>query len=265
MKCMHYDIKQIKIVNSKGLKLAAEIYKPTISGKLPCIFLFHGFTGYKEENNLVDLADQLSRMGFVTIRFTTSGFGDSEGSLDHDYLFSNYRQDAESVFAYISRLKYVDHTKIGVIGHSMGGKLAVLFCANHPEIHTLCIVSAPVTFFSVSLGTTKDIWHARGYYEKISGRDGKRIRIPYAYADDADKDIHNVLEAATKIRNTRALVLAGKADTTVRWEDTKKIYDALNSPKEFNVYESVDHDYKRNNKGMAEVHTPIVDFFRKYL
>jgi alpha-beta hydrolase superfamily lysophospholipase len=262
---MNYETIRLQIANGTGLKLAAEIFKPQAHGTLPAVFIVHGFTGYKEEANLVDIADKLSRRGIVTVRFTASGFGDSEGSLEKDYRFSNYILDLESVYAAVRTLPYVDPSRVGVCGHSMGGKLAVLFAAAHPEVTRLCIISAPIHFFSTAYGAMKDSWRRSGYFEKVSGRDNRAIRIPYAYVLDADQQAHDVLAAAGEITGGHALVLAGKSDETVSWQDTKKIFDALGNDKQFLLMDTMDHWYKKHPEIMDTVHAPIVDFFAKYI
>lgn len=124
---MKYAIVKVHIPNKKGIELATEIYRPEASGKLPVVLFFHGFTGYKEESGLVDLASKLSEKGFVTVRFTASGLGDSGGVLEKDYRFTSHRKDAEAILRHIFNLSYIDRGRCGVYGHSMGGKLAVLF------------------------------------------------------------------------------------------------------------------------------------------
>ncbi len=57
---MNYQTIQVKIPNEKALKLSTEIYKPNVDGKLPTVFIFHGFMGYKESTDLVDVAHRLS-------------------------------------------------------------------------------------------------------------------------------------------------------------------------------------------------------------
>ncbi len=227
--------------------------------------MFHGFTGYKEGVELVDLADRLAKKGIVSVRFTASGFGDSEGDIEHDYRFTHYRKDAEAVYAYVSHLPYVDAGRMGVYGHSLGGRLAVLFCSNHDDIQALCIASAPVNFFDTLYGQFREEWKKTGYLEKVSSRGNTTIRLPYSYATDVDLPEHNVLEAAKKITRPHSFVIAGNIDQEVAWTETKKVFDALKSPKEFLLIDDLDHKYGRTPKIFPTVHGPIVQFFQKYL
>lgn len=262
---MKYSVRSVFIPNSKGLKLDTEIYRPDVTDRLPVVLLLHGFTGYKEDAGLVDIAKRLAEQGIISVRFTTSGFGDSEGTLEKDYRFSNYRTDADAVYEYISKLSYVDMNRLGVYGHSMGGKLAVLLSYDHADIKALCIASAPVEFSGTRYGEIEDEWKKKRYFEKISGRDGKTTRVPYEYRVDADLPRHDVLEAARFVANPHALVIAGKCDDEVPWRETEKIYQALHCPKEWVLLEGVGHQYKRDKKLLRVVHDPIVRFFNTYL
>lgn len=261
---MKYQKIALRIPNKNGLALATELYKPEQGGRLPVVFVFHGFTGYKESADLVDLSARLAERGIVTVRFTASGFGDSEGSLEHDYLFSNYRSDAGCIYAYVSGLSYVDMSRVGVHGHSMGGKLAVLFGNDHIGIKALSVVSAPVNFSGTQYGDMEEAWKKQGYFEKVSGRDGKTIRIPYAYRIDADAVKHDILAAAKRLVVQHALVIAGQRDTEVPWQETKKIFHALGCPKEFVLMDELSHKYANNPEMLLKVNQRISDVFVAY-
>lgn len=260
-----FTIVKTKVKNNKGLHLAVEIYKPTSDFPLPAVIIFHGFTGYKEENNLVDIARKLANAGIVTVLFTSSGFGDSEGTLKDDYRFSNHLKDAISMYEYIKSLPFIDALRMGVCGHSMGGKLAILFGVKHPELKAICVISAPITFFSTSYGQIKDQWKKQGYFEKVSGRDNKIIQVPYEYVEDEARPDHNVLQAARQISQTPVLFIAGKADDVVFWEDTKSIYTEISSEKQFILLDDIDHYYKRKLTLLPIVHEPIIKFFKAHL
>lgn len=262
---MTYKTIQLAIPNAKKLTLDTEIYKPDVAGILPVVFIFHGFTGYKESTDLVDIAKRLAEKGIVAVRFTELGFGSSEGSLTYDYRFSNYRRDVEAVYNHMAKLPYVDMSRCGVYGHSMGGKLAVLFSYDHAGVKALCVVSSPVSFANTSYGSIEEEWKKTGFMEKVSSRDGKTIRVPYAYRVDADLPQHDVLEAANGVFHPHALVIAGALDTEVPWQETERIYQSLHCPKEWLLLEGIDHKYKRDAKLLPVVHTPVVAFFTTYL
>ena len=261
---MTYETIQLFIPNRKNLKLATEIFKPKGDGPFPVVFLFHGFKGYKEDAGLVDIGKRLAEKGLISVRFTSSCFGDSEGSIS-DYRFSDYRSDALCVFNTISEFSFVDSALIGVYGHSIGGKLAVLFCADHPDIRAVCIASAPVSFIGTEYEALLGEWKTKGYITSVSSRDKRVIQIPYEYVLDVDSPMHDVLAAAQKLHALSARVIVGDNDTEVPMKETKKIYDALACSKEFMIIQGMPHKYSREPLLIPKMTDPVVEFFTSHV
>ncbi len=86
---------KITIKNNRNLLLSALVDRPQKKGVFPTIMFLHGFKGYKEEASYVDLAERLLEHDIASVRFDASGFGDSEGTLEDDYRFSNYIDDTD--------------------------------------------------------------------------------------------------------------------------------------------------------------------------
>lgn len=252
----------VRIPNSKGLFLSASLYVPVgRSQKYPYVHVLHGFTGYKEGADLVDLSRRLAEEGIVSVRFTASGFGDSDGTIEHDYRLTNHLSDLEAVDQYVKALPYVDASHSGVCGHSMGGKLALLFAATHPSISAICVISAPVSFMGTAYEPMMQSWKQTGYFKKVSGRDGKSIRVPYAYVIDADTlPVTDVLIAAQAVTQP-TLVIAGESDIEVPWTETKKIFDCVSAKqKEWVCVPGMGHKYAKTPELFPVVHGKIVSF-----
>lgn len=259
---MTYKIISERIPNGKGLNLSTELYIPgSETEPHPTVLLFHGFTGYKESPDLVDLSKKLAEKGICAVRFTASGFGDSDGTIDQNYRFSNHRNDAERIYDYVSHEPYVAVEKIGIYGNSLGGKLAVLFAAAHPEIRALCITSAPVSMYQTMYKDLLPEWEKTGYFEKISGRTNTPVRIPYAFIVDEELPTHDVLAAAKRLTPMKALVIAGEEDTEVPKEETERIFEAMACRAEFRVIPGMVHKYKSQPDIMERVNQSITAFF----
>ena len=92
----------------------------TNDGRYPVAIIYHGLTGYKEENHLNAVNDSLVRAGFATVRFDFNGHGKSEG-LFRDMTLENELDDALKIYEWTVAQKWADKDRIFVTGHSQGG------------------------------------------------------------------------------------------------------------------------------------------------
>lgn len=175
------------IKNKYGLNLAAIIEAPNFNNIFPGVLLLHGFKGYKEEKTYTDLANRLKLKGIASLGFDASGFGESEGTLEKDYRFSNYINDTESIYKWLKKQTYIDIKRIGVCGQSLGAVQTIFFTAHHPEIKAVCAISPPDRIGTKDrLGQIASQWKKQGYIKELSSKYGT-VKIPYAYLEDAKK------------------------------------------------------------------------------
>jgi esterase/lipase len=256
--------RRLFIKNRKGLKLAAIIQKPRGKGPFPTVILLHGFTGYKEEANIVKLAKGLEKERIASIRFDASGFNESEGTIKDNYRFSNYVKDVESVYSYLKKLNFVDSSRIGVCGHSLGAQLSIIWGSTHPEVKCICPISPPIKL--VTQDVYKNLikeWKQKGYFEKTSSnsRIGK-IRIPGEFIEDAWK--WNTLDYIEKVKQP-IFIITGSEDKDVYPFISKEIYDKANQPKKYIEIEGIGHHYKKTPEHIPLVNREVIKFFKKYL
>jgi uncharacterized protein len=253
----------IQIKNIKGQLLSAIVEKPEGEGKYPTVLFLHGFKGYKEEATYTDLAERLLEQGIASIRFDASGFGDSEGTLDTDYRFSNYVTDTEMVYQWMLQQDYIEKDKLGVIGQSMGGAQTLIFASKHPEFRVAVAISPPDKVGTDdALGAIKNKWKKDGYLEEMSSRYGRKIRIPYDYLDDAMQYDFSVF--AKKI-SIPLLIVLGEKDDIVSPAQTKRVFDVATGPKTLMKFNDMDHFYKRNKIVLHKVGKNITNFVINYL
>jgi pimeloyl-ACP methyl ester carboxylesterase len=127
-------------IPSHGALLNAFVYVAAGPGPHPAVVLLHGFPG--NERNL-DLAQDIRSAGWDVLYFDYRG---SWGSLG-DFSFSHGIEDTAAAIDYLrsapmARILRLDPSRIVLIGHSLGGFMAVQAAAADPGIVGVGLISA---------------------------------------------------------------------------------------------------------------------------
>ena len=125
---------------SHGALLNAFVYVAAGPGPHPAVVLLHGFPG--NERNL-DLAQDIRRAGWDVLYFDYRGSWGSPG----DFSFSHGIEDTSAAVDYLrqpatAKALRLDPSRIVLIGHSMGGFMAVEGGAADPSILAIGLISA---------------------------------------------------------------------------------------------------------------------------
>lgn len=119
-------------IHSNGSRMPGHIYQAAGNGPHPTVVMLHGYPG--NEKNL-DIAQSLRKAGWNALFFHYRGSWGSEG----EFSFLNSEQDVQAVINYIQqpntakKLK-INPQKISLVGHSMGGHMAVAGILDNPSI-----------------------------------------------------------------------------------------------------------------------------------
>lgn len=252
---------KVFVPNKKGLKLAAVMHRPKGRGLFPGVIVLTGFGMNKDDLHVRQLCEDLASSGFAAIRFETAGMGESEGGVE-EFLLTNYYNDVDVIYEYFSGLDFVDTERIGMVGHSLGAVVTLLYAAKNPlTIKVLCAISPPSTFSTVHLDISIEEWKEQGFYPKQKPT-GESVHIPYAFVEDADKA--EVLELVRNLTQPK-LIIVGSDDKVVDPEDTKEIYDHAAEPKELAEIEEIGHMYKKYPEQVALVNKKVIDFLKENL
>ena len=198
---------------SHGSELNAIVYLAQGAGPHPTVVLLHGFPG--NEKNL-DLAQAWRRTGINVLFFHYRGAWGSQG----DFSIGNVLEDAASALVYVrthaAELR-VDPERIGVVGHSMGGFVALMTTADDPEIQ--CTVSI------AGLNTSATISQLRadpGFLEPLAealeaGTGPLRGTSGRALAEEiqAGADVYDLLRRTGDLAGRELLLIGGYRDQTL--------------------------------------------------
>lgn len=114
-----------------GMPIPAVIYLPEGEKDVPLVLMCHGFTGKKEGDNdhFLQLGEMLAQNGIAAITIDFSGCGDS-GDPSENYTLDNMEKDMDAAIEFMEDRYSIDETKVGIVGHSMGGRVATEYLEN---------------------------------------------------------------------------------------------------------------------------------------
>src|SRR5271154_2441838 len=121
---------------SAGLRLHGVLSVPdgVRPGERRAAFLvLHGFGSNSESPTCITPARVLGEFGFVTLRFDMRGCGKSEGEFGRVICLEQV-EDLGNALIFLARHPAVDPDRIGVIGSSFGGAVAVYAGGVNPRI-----------------------------------------------------------------------------------------------------------------------------------
>lgn len=126
-------------IQGPGYKIAGKIYIPaSISDPTPAFALGHGVSNGKEV--LSGVALELARNGYIALTVDLRGHGGTDAGIG----IVDPTLGLNSAVTYLSTSPYVDPTRIGIIGHSMGAGSATAVASSDRDIAALVLIGGGV-------------------------------------------------------------------------------------------------------------------------
>jgi esterase/lipase len=230
---------------NQGQQLMGVLHEPDHlkpEHKAPAIAMFHGFTGHKSETHrlFVRIARALCSAGFVVLRFDFMGSGDSDGDFENMTVAGEV-SDAEQAITFLSELPEVYDKTVGVIGLSMGGRVAAILASKDNRVKFAVLYSAALTplkpkfwqgFSSETVGKLE-----KGEAIQLNG--GWYIKKPFF--DTLDETVPHEVMSRIKVP---ILIVHGDSDQTVPLEGATKGFEIvkdLNTKNELYIVKGGDH------------------------
>jgi hypothetical protein len=127
---------------SAGLALKGFLHVPHGAGKRPGLVLCHGFGGSCRGAGHPELAKALEQAGYVVLRFDFRGCGQSDGTRG-DVIVDEEIADLEHAIDFLVTQPCVAASRIGVIGASLGGSVAIEVAASDARVK-VCVANGSV-------------------------------------------------------------------------------------------------------------------------
>ena len=121
------------IPSQRGTNIYATSIVPKDCENPPLVILAHGFTGKKEgdDDHFIKIGEAIAKSGIaaIMIDFPGCGRGRSEEP-STNYTLTNMENDINSAVEYMKNTYSIDENQIGIVGHSMGGRVASEYLDN---------------------------------------------------------------------------------------------------------------------------------------
>jgi putative redox protein len=253
-------VEVIEIENILKKKLVGDFYCAEDKNKDKVVLLVHGFmAGRKWNGRLVKIAESLVKQNINVYSFDLSGYGESDDEL---ISINSGVLDVRCILSYIRFKKY---SKIGVLGHSLGGVISL--SQNLEKIDSLCLL-APVTdkinySFNERFGEpVMNTMRKEGYFD-FKGSVSKGYR-EYFRVSAKIEDERNNINQKELMENCKisTLIIHGDLDKLVSLEDSKKAVGYLIGKSRLDIIKGEDHFF---DSTLDEVSNKVSVWFNENL
>ena len=238
----------------------------------PIVFICHGFKGFKDWGFFADLARRMVANGIAAVRLNFShngvGLGNDASEFTRLDLFERDRMsyrlaDLQSVFRAVKELRIagaerVDTGRAAVLGHSLGGSVALLSQESIPFRALVTLASVKRTGFSPE---QEEVLEREGRVVVVNTRTGQDMPIGLSALEDlrSDPERFDMDRAARELR-IPWLVVHGDQDASVP-VDAAHHLAAVAPPElvELEIVEGADH--VMNVKHPFESPSPAYEHF----
>jgi pimeloyl-ACP methyl ester carboxylesterase len=200
----------------------------------PAVVVLHGFKGFKDWGMFPPLAERLARAGFTALTFNLSGSGVDEAgafSLPEQFAHNTFTAELSDLGRVVDalvegELEVTSPSSLGLVGHSRGGGVAVLYAARDPRIGALVTWSAISTVDRWPAPERVE-WRAAGVKEIRNARTGQVLPLYPDVLDDIECNRATLdISAAASRLAVPWLIVHGTVDESVPLEEAERLFAA---------------------------------------
>lgn len=203
--------------------------------------LCHGFLSNKNSTTNKWLTRLLIERGLATFRFDFFGQGESAGPFAE---ITNTLAVGQAMTA-IDLMRQKGFRRIGLMGSSFGGLVAILTAAQRTDVACLAL-KCPVVDFAEELRLEfgKDEmarWKATDTIPNIMGGTD-RLPLRYAFYEDS---LNRIAYEPARAITAPTLIVQGDQDEHVPLHQHRRLYEALAGPKRLELLPGADHQFTK--------------------
>jgi pimeloyl-ACP methyl ester carboxylesterase len=275
-------IKEFNLTTSKGNQLQISTY---LNEKLffsNAIIFVHGFKGFKDWGFGPYLSKYFSDRGFLVVSFNFSHNGIGNNKIEFTELdkFANNTISLEvSELAEIidllknGSLDLEINGKIGILGHSRGGAVALLTVSKRNDINAVALW-ASISKLDRYSERQKSEWRKKGYFEVLNTRTNQLMRLNSTLLEDIEKNSADTLNLEKSVRNLKCslLIAHGEQDLAVPIAEAEQIYSWADKSKTefYKIFGTghtfdITHPFSETNEKFEKLLNKTALFFEKNL
>jgi pimeloyl-ACP methyl ester carboxylesterase len=192
--------KNFRFDGSGGLPLCADLAFPQSDAACPLVIYCHGFCGFKDWGNFDIIAALFAQRGIGMLKFNFSHNGTSPDypcDFVNEEAFgnNNYSKQLEDIGIVVDRVMTEDRLIAGpafsgnihLIGHSLGGGLAILYATNDKRIRSVTswagIHQCKTPWGNWSPEKMQE-WKEKGVAYYVNNRTGQQLPLYYQLYED---------------------------------------------------------------------------------
>ena len=185
----------------------------------------------------VQIARRLAQIGIGCLRFDCAGFGESEG----EYLDATYRslcRNLDDAMMYLGQRRDVLINQLGIVGHSLGGNIAIDVASFNSSIKGICLLSPNPTEAS----------SRPKIFSKIELDDLRRKGVTRRKGIPASAKVYNPIHAGISFKKAsrtivKTLIVYGSRDPYYSHDQYMGLFEAFKGEKTIFTIDGADHSY----------------------
>ncbi len=247
------------ITNSSGDTIRGDLRYEEGGPPRPVLIVCHGFTAHKDWGPFPYFGSRLAGEGFASIvfNFSHNGIGSDFKRFTEIVKFSRntISKELDDVKAIVDAVGtgkvgsgFCDRSRLGILGHSRGGGIAILFASLDSRAKGVAAWSSVGTFFRYT-EQQRTVWKEQGFLPVRIRSMPTRLRYGIELLEDLEshKELYDLQKAVRRLQ-VPLLLIHGKEDLSVKPKEVEELYEVADASRtELILLDHVGHMYGAEN------------------